>query len=986
MRGSSEHPAVSGDRQALIRLACGSVDYEAIEFELNGLATGPDPMVVVSGSTWRLVNPNEAWRFLAGHLLTADAVRQFLLVAAEALGERDPLDDLTGDARFLAQLRGVGRRHSRALRRGVARTLALLCTHDSGVPLSGGRDSGDLARRCVGELFDTAGNPDTSIAAGVRRLVELGEVLPMLAEAAPDEFVSAVERTLQPASEAAGLWFTDACDDLSVAGASSPHTPLLFSLEVLAWLPDHLADVANILLQLEVLDPGGRLANRPAETFSAIFSSWAPQTGVGHQHRLEVLKGLHNQVRAGHDCGRMAAAVRLLAALLAPNGSTVMSSTPPQIRDYQAPPENITGRDAYAYEENVRELLVELTEHRVREHRDPDGMLEVLQAPGGVTTATSLPPASRDRLWTLFEEAASEFAPEDLAVVRQRLEGLVRLHKQHANAGWALPADEADRVAGIAAQIAAGLRMPDDLVERHLWLFDKYHPDLDHEAPRVDDLAAYEGRLLARRAAAVSEVIQSESLSGLYRLAAHAAADGRGAPVGVIGEALEELESRPPDDTDNAEQYPLPEDVEARLLEALDLSFDDASNSQNAQREAAIARGYFAARFRRIRRVTGNGWGWLRGLLHSEDVTAAQQARLIELTREHPQAWQQAEALGPAPLEEYWRLMTWYGLGHDFDHVEDVALGLLSVGRAADTVELLTAYRDDTALSPDRRAELAIDALEALAALASTAAAPTAGAIDGGWRITQLLDYLAQHHPLTRDNLDEPLLGRLTQLEIDHASVRDLDQPAPFIHNRMSLDPHTFVDVVRLARPEVYDHRPDLGTDRGTSPVRPPQWRMSRSSASRILHSWQRPPGIDDAGALDRHRMQAWIAEAQRLLDEQGLRDIGDRHIGRVLAAVPADPTDGIAPPIAVRDLLEEGQRQQFEDGLGSGLLFGPTGSRGGFVSELVADSRRSQQRTERDAATIAAHWPKTARLLRQVARGHAQEARSWEDDPNPLD
>ena len=365
--------------------------------------------------------------------------------------------------------------------------------------------------------------------------------------------------------------------------------------------------------------------------------------------------------------------------------------------------------------------------------------------------------------------------------------------------------------------------MPDDLVERHLWLFDKYHPDLDHEAPRVDDLAAYEGRLLARRAAAVSEVIQSESLSGLYRLAAHAAADGRGAPVGVIGEALEELESRPPDDTDNAEQYPLPEDVEARLLEALDLSFDDASNSQNAQREAAIARGYFAARFRRIRRVTGNGWGWLRGLLHSEDVTAAQQARLIELTREHPQAWQQAEALGPAPLEEYWRLMTWYGLGHDFDHVEDVALGLLSVGRAADTVELLTAYRDDTALSPDRRAELAIDALEALAALASTAAAPTAGAIDGGWRITQLLDYLAQHHPLTRDNLDEPLLGRLTQLEIDHASVRDLDQPAPFIHNRMSLDPHTFVDVVRFARPEVYDHRPDLGTDRGTPPVRPPQ-------------------------------------------------------------------------------------------------------------------------------------------------------------------
>ena len=201
----------------------------------------------------------------------------------------------------------------------MARTLALLCTHGSGVSLTGGRDSGDLARRCVEELFDTAASPDSSIAARVRRLVELGEVLPLLAEAAPDEFVSAVERTLQPASEAAGLWFIDTPDDLSIAGASSPHTPLLFSVEMLAWLPDHLADVANILLQLEVLDPGGRLANRPAATFSAIFSSWAPQTGVGHQPRLEVLKGLHDRVRACDDSARMAALVRLLAELLPTN-------------------------------------------------------------------------------------------------------------------------------------------------------------------------------------------------------------------------------------------------------------------------------------------------------------------------------------------------------------------------------------------------------------------------------------------------------------------------------------------------------------------------------------------------------------------------------------------------------------------------------------------------------------------------------------------
>ena len=984
MPGSDDQAATSGDRRALVRLAGGNVDYEAIEFELNRLATGPDPMLAVSRSTWRLVNPYEAWLLLARHLVTADAVRQFLLVAVEVLGERDPFGDMAADEHFEAQLRGVGRRHSRALRRGVAHTLALLCTHGGGVSLMGGRDAADLARCCVGELFDTTGDSDTSIAARVRRLAELGEVQPLLAEAAPDEFVAAVERTLQPVSEAAGLWFADSWDDLSVAGASSPHTPLLFSLEMLAWLPDHLADVADILLRLEVLDPGGRLANRPAETFSAIFSSWAPQTGVGHQQRLEVLEGLHDRVRAcDGDDGRVGALVRLLAALMPHSGSIVMSRTPPQIRDYRPAPERIAGQVVCAYEEDVCELLVGLTEHRVRERRDPDGMLEVLEAAGGVTTATSLPPAFRDRLWTLFEEAASTFAPEELAVVGQRLEGLVRLHRQYANAGWALPADEADRIARIAEQIAAGRDIPDDPVERHLWLFDRYHPDLDDDVSRFEDLAAYEQKLLARRTAAVSDVVGADGLGSVYRLAERAEASGRGAPVGVIGEALEALESGRQDDTELGEQCPMVGDLELRQLAALNLPIDDTDKSQSAQRETAIARGYFSARFRRIRRDIGDGWGWLSELLHRQGLTATQQARLVELTRDHPRAWQQAEALGAAPLQEYWKLMTWHGLGHDFDHLEDVALGLLSVGRAADAVELLATYTGAATLNPQRRTELATHALEALA---SNDAAQIRGTLHDRWHITQLLDSLAQHHPLTRDNLDNPQLQRLAQLEIDYALLRTVGEPAPLIHDRMLLDPHTFVEVVQGARFGSEDHPPGLDSGESTSPEPTSRWRMSRNNARRILRSWQRPPGTDDAGALDQQQMRAWIAEAQRLLDELGLRDIGDRHIGIVLSAAAADPTDGIAPPIAVRDLLEEVQSQHFEDGLGFGLLYGPTHMRGGFVSELVAKSRQAQQQTGSDATTIARRWPKTARLLRQVASGHAQEARSWDEDPDPLD
>ena len=63
------------------------------------------------------------------------------------------------------------------------------------------------------------------------------------------------------------------------------------------------------------------------------------------------------------------------------------------------------------------------------------------------------------------------------------------------------------------------------------------------------------------------------------------------------------------------------------------------------------------------------------------------------------------------------------------------------------------------------------------------------------------MDSLAQHFPLTDDNLDEPLLQRLTQLEMVYVELRRLGEPAPFIRDRMSLDPYTDLNIgpVRLA-------------------------------------------------------------------------------------------------------------------------------------------------------------------------------------------
>ena len=939
------------------------------------MTRGADPLLSVSGSTWRLVNPQEAWQLLADHLLTADVLSRFVRVATTVLGERDPLAAVSGVERLTAQVRGVGRVYSEHLRHGLARTLALLSTlgHDLSV-VKPDRAVG-LARHCVDQLLRGETEEDSaSTVETVRRLADLGDVLPLLAEAAPAEFVSAVDRTLRSPSEVGGLWFTDTGDDPIVGGLSSPHTSLLFAVETLAWVPGHLADVADLLLRLEVADPEGRLANRPSGSFSGIFSVWAPQTGASHQERLGVLTGLRDRLVDQAACApRLSAMIRLLSGLIPRRGSVVMPGARPQIRDYPLPQVRRSREVVDEQVDRISDLILSLVEHRVRERREAAGMLDLLEESGAITTATSLAPSARDRLWTLFEEAITMFAPEELITIRLRLVGLVRLHHNNPEANWALPTEETDRIARIGEQIEAAQPAPNDPVEANVWLFEGWFPRIGPEFSPGDDFPAYEQELGERRAIAAGEVLRSEGLDGLYRLAARAEESPRVAPIGVIGVALEEVESQPGSGTASP---PLPiEDIETVLLRTLDLPVHETTASVDERNWAQIAHGYFGARFRRKQHAEGNGWVWLGRLLRDGDLSAIHQARLIELTRDHPRAWQEAEALGSATLDAYWRLMNWDGLGHDFEHVEDVVRGLLSVGRAGAAAALLTMYDSDAQVEPDRRFELAVDTLEALDPNDSSQMAE----LVHPQQITEILDFLAQRRPLRAENLNEPLMQRLTQLETTYTTIRDPDEARPFIHDRMALDPSTFVDLVCIVYRRASARSQDRDPYADMSPKQLAQRADQAKAAYRILRSWQRPPGLDSDGLVDYEELCAWMHEAQGLLDQRGRRRIGDEHIGRVLSTAPPDPTDGIAPPIAIRRLLEEGQTRQFETGLAIGLQSGPTGIRGGWVTEQVAKSRQAQEQATSDAVRVASRWPRTARRLRTVADVHGHDAGLWQ-------
>ena len=973
---AGEQEDIDSDPTALAELAGRNLDYDTVESELLALTRGADPMLSVSGSTWRLVNPQEAWQLLADHLLTHNALQRFLRVAKRVLGERDPLADVSGVERLTAQVQGVGRVYSQSLRHGMACSLALLSTLGQDLMIVTPYNVVVLAHHCVDQLLRGEAEEDGTPTEGkIRRLADLADVLPLLAEAAPSKFISAIDCTLRHPSKAAG-WFTDSEDNSIVGIPPSPHTSLLFALETLAWLPDHLVDVADILVRLEVADPGGRLANRPSGSFSAIFSIWAPQTSASHQERLKVLTGLRDRLVDQADDTPSRALIRLLAKLIPRDGSVVIPGSRPQVRDYQLPQVRRDRDVKCEHVEEVSELILSLVEHRVREHKEAQGMLDVLETTGGITTATSLAPAARERLWKLVEEALTIFAPEELTTVGQRLVGIARLHENYPDVPWALPTKETKRIVRIAEQISATQLAPDEVVEANVWLFEHWNPHLGPEFSPAKDLPAYDEELSKQRATAVGNVIRAEGLNGLHRLAARATAKGSTAPLDFIGVALERVESQAQEADNKCPRLPL-KDVERLLLRALDLPIDYVAVSAHEKNAVQIAHGYFGARFRRRCRIKGDGWAWIGQLLRDESLSTFQQARLIELTRDHPRAWREAEALGSATLAAYWKLMNWAGLGLDFEYVEDVVRGFLGVGRVGAAVAVLNVYDDNLSLKPDRRCALAIEVLEALNP--NDTAQMTE--LVHHRQITELFDFVAQCRPLTGENLNDPLMQRLVQLAMAYSALRDLDEPTPFIHDLMALEPSKFVDLIRTAYRPAEAQSQDHNRHTNMSPKQLALRAEQAKAAHRILCSWQRPPGLDSAGIIQYEQLRSWIDEAQRLLGQSDCRRVGDEHIGRVLSAAPPDPTDLIAPPITIRRLLEEGLTPKLEDGLAMGLESGPTGIRGGLVTEMVAKSLQAQEQLTRDATKVAPRWPRTARLLRRVAASHGHTARSWQSE-----
>lgn len=444
--------------------------------------TGGDPLLHRSGSRWQLADPQDAWALLRHRLSSADLLRWRECVI-RVLGEPDPALALPPDERTFARVRGHVRNWSAELRHGLAQGAALLGATTR--TLADGMTGADHAAVVVRELLTTA-NDD---ASGLLWR-SLCDVLPLLAEAAPGEFLDAVDRALAgPATAMKSLF----ADEVAAPRLFLPHVGLVWALESVCW-SEHLPRVVAVLADLARIDPGGRTTDRLAESLVVLLQPWYPYLDIPAGRRTEFVNAL---CRRTPDVGW-----QLVLALLGDaSGHLLTSPRRPEVRlDWPVPESPVHVEDFAAFlDDLVAATLaalvaeprrwVSLFENRLQlTRRQWDRIIGALAD----LDPDRLPGEERFRLWSVLNAKVAE-------------------NRYYAAAEWSLPEELL-----ISLETCAAAIEPEDNARRHARLFG-WHPNLagidpfDHEAHRVE--------LDRLRLDAVRGVLRDHGVPGLAVLA-----------------------------------------------------------------------------------------------------------------------------------------------------------------------------------------------------------------------------------------------------------------------------------------------------------------------------------------------------------------------------------------------------------------------------------------------------------------------------------
>jgi hypothetical protein len=438
--------------------------------------------IILKNGLWNINERKLLLETLGARILDSN-LDTFKSCAIKVLSESDPRLELSTSDRFSASMFGKSFKYSHQIRNGLANTLAIISNYP------------DILTQC------TSGKPEVIATLIVRELLSnsdwirwasLNNLLPLFAEAAPDEFLNCVEHALNQKPSPFDEIFAQ---KINAMFGENHLTGLLWALENLSWEERYLVQTTVILGELARRDPGCNLANRPINSLKTIFLPWYPQTIAPVEKRKIAIRTLFNE--------QSEIAIKVALDML-PNSHQVSSGSHKPLWRKRIPDdfgkEIITSEywDQVSY---YTELLIE----------NINGNEQLINSL--IDNLDKLPQHDFNTfLLYLSSDSIMQKPKSDKTIIWNKLINFISRHQRHSTATWSVKGNVLDRIKEVANKI-----QPDDPFELYLRLFTEREIDLYETS---DDWGKQRQLLDKKRQKAIKEIIVFSGFDSILKLIA----------------------------------------------------------------------------------------------------------------------------------------------------------------------------------------------------------------------------------------------------------------------------------------------------------------------------------------------------------------------------------------------------------------------------------------------------------------------------------
>jgi hypothetical protein len=468
----------NNDRAAIEKFV--GIPYAEWISRIREIYLQPESPLILKENRWKV---NERIEVLNsyGVRLFDEHLESFKELAVSILRERNPKFELEPDQRFAANIYGKALSNSQQIRKGIAEGLAYIGCNSEVLSSCSQYKAEKTARLSVREIIN---NADWVLWAS------LGDLLPVLAEASPNEFILRIEDAISKSPEIFDDLFKQESSGLTGANYM---TGILWAMEVVAWDSDLLLQAVMLLGELASRDPGGNWGNRPAKSLTYILLPWFPQTNASIGKRKNAVTGLISELPD--------VAWRLILSLL-PSVTTNSSGTYKPVWRNKIDKDN-SGKIPSDYWEQVT-MYSELAVNMAK--TDFNKLCEIIDY------LDDLPASAFDNILAYLDSEKVLLNSDDYkALLWTKLIDLVIKHRKFSDAKWAMTADKADKIYSIADKFK-----PTEPKLRYKRLFSTNESSLFEEKGNFEEQRK---RLAKRRNEAIKEIYETEGIKGVFRFA-----------------------------------------------------------------------------------------------------------------------------------------------------------------------------------------------------------------------------------------------------------------------------------------------------------------------------------------------------------------------------------------------------------------------------------------------------------------------------------